>query len=79
MKANDEEEEDKKLKLIGEKLRQLRISKGYGSYDFFAWEHRIPRMQYLKMEQGKNYTMKSLFRVLKALDITFEEFFKGIK
>lgn len=75
----DWQEEDIKLKMMGEKLRRLRIAKGYGSYDFFAWEHQIPRMQYLKMEQGKNYTMKSLFRVLKALDITSEEFFKGIQ
>ena len=74
-----EEKEDKKLKMMGKKLRLLRLAKGYGSYDFFAWEHDIPRMQYLNMEQGKNYTMKSLFRVLEALDVTPEEFFKGIK
>lgn len=75
----EDEDGDLKLRLMGEKLRRLRLGKGYGSYDFFAWEHQIPRMQYLKMEQGKNYTMKSLFRVLKALDITSEEFFKDIK
>ena len=75
----EEDDGDRKLRLMGEKLRRLRLEKGYGSYDFFAWEHQIPRMQYLKMEQGKNHTMKSLFRVLKALDITPEEFFKDIK
>lgn len=70
---------DKRIKAIGKRLRQLRVEKGYSSYDFFAWEHKIPRMQYLNMEQGKNFTMKSLIRVLDAHEISLEEFFKGLK
>ena len=69
-------ETDPRLIQYGEKLRNIRISKGYSSYEFFAWEHKISRIQYYKMEKGSNFTMKSLLRVLDALEITPEEFFK---
>jgi hypothetical protein len=67
---------DPRLIQYGEKLRQIRISKGYSSYEFFAWENKISRIQYYKMEKGSNFTMKSLLRVLDALEITPQEFFK---
>lgn len=64
---------------VGQRLREIRIEKGYTSYDHFAWEHKISRKQYLNMEQGKNFTMASLLRVLDAHGITLEDFFKGLK
>lgn len=70
---------DQRIEAIGKRLRELRIEKGYRSYDFFAWENKIPRMQYLNMEQGKNFTLKSLLRVLDIHKISLEEFFKGFK
>jgi len=70
--------EQKYLKKIGKKLRELRIENGYSSYDFFAWEHDIPKTTYLNMEHGKNFTMVSLIRVLQIHGISFEEFFKNL-
>jgi hypothetical protein len=70
---------DPRIKQIGEKIKALRIEKGYSSYEFFAWEHKISRVQYYKMEAGTNITLKSLLRVIDAHGITLEEFFKGIK
>ena len=68
-----------RMKAAGEKLRKLRIEKGYSGYDFFAWEHGLSPRQYLNMEQGKNFTMASLIKVLDIHGLTFEEFFKGLK
>jgi hypothetical protein len=70
---------DKRIKAVGKRLRELRIENGYTSYDFFAWENKIPRMQYLNMEQGKNFTLKSLLRVLDIHEMSLEDFFKGLK
>lgn len=63
---------------ISKKLRILREDAGYGSYEFFAWEHKIPRVQYWRMEKGTNFTIKSLLRVLDAHEITLKDFFKDI-
>lgn len=68
----------KRLKKIGKKLRELRIEKGYSSYDFFAWENKMPKTTYLNMEQGKNFTMTSLMKVLDIHGVSLEEFFKNL-
>jgi hypothetical protein len=68
--------EEKKMKAIGKTLRELRIEKGYGGYDHFAWENKLSRSSYFKMEQGKSFTLISLMRVLEIHEITLEEFFK---
>jgi len=70
--------EEETLKAIGEKLKSLRINKGYTSYEKFAWDNDINRIQYYRMEKGANVTIKSLKKALDALDISLEEFFKGM-
>lgn len=70
---------DKRIVQIARKIRKLRIEEGYGSYEFFAWEHKIPRIQYWRMEKGTNFTIASLLRVLDAHNITLQEFFKDIE
>lgn len=70
---------DKRIIEIGQKLKSLRLAKGYTSYEVFAWDNEIPRIQYWRMEKGTNFTIASLLRVLDAHNITLEEFFKDIK
>lgn len=66
------------LLAIGEKLKKIRIEKGYSSYEKFAWDNDINRIQYYRMEKGANITIKSLLKALNALGLTLEEFFKGL-
>lgn len=66
---------DNRILKIGLFLKKLRIEKGYVSSEFFAWEHKIPRVQYWRMEKGNNFTITSLLRVLDAHNMTLEEFF----
>jgi transcriptional regulator with XRE-family HTH domain len=71
--------EDALLKL-GERIRELRIQKGYTSYEYFAYEHEISRAQFGRYERGEDLRFSSLVRVLNAFDITLEEFFsKGFE
>ncbi len=69
---------DERIVKIAERVRQLRKEKGYVSYDYFAWENKIPRVQYWRMEKGTNFTVKNLLRILDAHDMTLKEFFDGI-
>ncbi len=75
MKASQKKEE-LLLKIVGEKLKELRIKKGFTSYEEFAWSHDLDRKQYWRMENGANMTLKSLLKILSIHQISFEEFFK---
>ena len=70
---------DPRILRISEKLERLRIEKGFTSYENFAIEYGISRMQYWRMEKGTNFTFESLLKILDAHKITLEEFFKGIE
>lgn len=69
---------DPRILKISRKLEKLRIEKGYTSYENFAIEHGISRMQYWRMEKGTNFTFESLLKILDAHGIGLEEFFKDL-
>ena len=64
---------------IGERIKSLRINPGYKSYEVFAWENNMSRIQYWKMEKGTNCTLKSLYKVLKVHNLTYKEFFDSLE
>lgn len=69
--------DEEALKDIGERLRKLRIQRGYSSYETFAIEHDLSRMQYWRLEKGTtNMTIKTLKRVLDLHGISLKEFFQ---
>lgn len=63
---------------IGSKLKKLRVNAGYKSYEVFAWDNKISRIQYWKMEKGTNFTLKSLKRVLDIHDMRIDTFFNSL-
>ena len=63
------------LKIIGKRLRKIRIEKGYTNYEQFAFTHELPRAQYGRYEQGQDLRLSSLIKVLKAMDVSLAEFF----
>jgi transcriptional regulator with XRE-family HTH domain len=68
--------EEKELKKIGKKLKKLRIKKGFSSYEKFAVEYELSRMQYWRIEEGKtNLTIRSLVTILNIHKISMERFF----
>ncbi len=65
-------------KEIGFRLKELRIRKGYSSYENFALEYDLSRMQYWRIEKGlANLTMRSLITLLNIHEISIEEFFRS--
>ena len=65
------------IKKVADKIRQLRIDSNYSSYETFAFDNEINRVQYWRVESGKNITLKTFFKILSIHNITPEEFFKG--
>ncbi len=70
---------EKRLSRIGDKLRELRKAAGYKSYENFAFDNELNRVQYGRMEQGANVTLVSLLKVLDIHKLSLEDFFKGLK
>jgi len=69
---------ESKIKAISNKLKELRISKGYTSYETFAFENELNRVQYWRIESGQNITLKTLIKVLQIHEKSLEEFFKDL-
>jgi transcriptional regulator with XRE-family HTH domain len=68
-------EEEKLLRLMGKRIRELRIAKGYTSQESFAYDANIPRAQYGRYEAGSNITILSLSKIIQFHKISLEEFF----
>ncbi len=66
---------EEKLKKLGKRLKELRIAKGYSSYEYFAYEHNISRAQYGRYEKGEDLRFSTLVKVISAFGMTMAEFF----
>ena len=66
------------IERIASKLKRLRLQKGYTSYETFAYDHELPRVQYWRMEIGTNFTIKNLLKILDIHQISIEEFFSDL-
>lgn len=69
---------DLKINQISKKLKEIRLSKGYTSYETFAFENDLNRVQYWRIESGSNITLKTLIKVLDIHKISLEDFFKDL-
>jgi hypothetical protein len=79
MAESSKKEIDKRILKIAAKLKKMRIEKGYTSYENFAWDNDLGRIQYWRLEKGTNFTMQSLLKVIDVHKVSLEDFFKGIK
>ena len=60
---------------LAKRIKEIRIGKGYASHEIFAYEKNIPRAQYGRYERGENMRFDSLMKLIKAFDMSIEEFF----
>jgi len=67
-------EKDELLRLAN-RIKALRLRAGHHHYEKFALGHGVARAQYRGYELGANITYSSLLRVMRALDVSPEEFF----
>lgn len=63
---------------VGKRIKAIRNEQGL-SQEKLALKADIDRTYLAGAEQGKrNISLKSLEKIVNALDVSFEEFFKGI-
>ena len=70
---------EKRLIKIGSKLKDLRIAKGYTSYENFAMEFDLDRKYYWSIEKGRNISLEYLFKLLEIHKIELKDFFSDLK
>jgi len=75
---NNQEYIDLRIAKIANKIKELRIKKGYTSHETFAWENELNRVQYWRIEKGSNITLKTLITILNIHDISLSDFFSDI-
>lgn len=79
MKKNEENQEFPELDLISNRLKEIRKEKGYSNYEHIAFELGMSRSAYWRLENGANFNLKTLIKVLRLLNVSMEDFFKEIK
>lgn len=63
------------LEKLAKRIKELRIAKGYSSYEYFAYEHNISRAQYGRYEKGEDLRFSTLAKIINAFGITMKDFF----
>ena len=63
------------IEKVAQKIKLLRKKKGFSSFEAFANEYDLDRVQYWRVESGSNITLKTFFRILEIHSITPKDFF----
>lgn len=61
---------------IGKRIEELRKQKGF-TQEELAEKAGFHRSYFWDVEQGRNVSIKTLYKIAKALGITLSDFFKG--
>lgn len=78
MKKPVENPKEPEFEVIATRLKQLRKQKGYSNYEHIAFELGMSRSAYWRLETGVNFELKTLIKICRLLNISLEDFFKGI-
>lgn len=73
--ANKDEGKTIELNKLAKRLKYFRLKRGYTNYEKFAFSNDISRTQYGRYEKGQDIRYSTLLKLLKALDVSVEEFF----
>jgi hypothetical protein len=67
------------LIIVGIRLADLRVKKGYSTIKEFVQRYDLPEIQYWRIEKGKaNITFKSLVKILSIHNVSLQDFFCSV-
>lgn len=69
------EKEKEILQKIGKQLKIMRKNAGFTSHENFAFELEISSRYYWDVENGRNFSILYLLKILSHYQITIQEFF----
>ncbi|MBL4585691.1 MAG: helix-turn-helix transcriptional regulator [Flavobacteriales bacterium] len=70
-----DEEKARLIQLLAARIKSIRLKSGHTNYENFAFDNEIGRAQYGRYERGTDIRFTSLVKVVKAFNMTLEEFF----
>lgn len=70
---------DSRHYLVGKKIKQMRIDAGYTSYEDFAFDNKLSRIHYWRIEKGTNFSFEYLLRILDIHKVDVDVFFNDIR
>lgn len=74
--SNEKKADNVFIQKLSKRIKQLRIDKGYSSYEYFAYDHGFSRSQYGRYEKGEDLRVSSLIKLIEAFEMTPSEFFQ---
>jgi transcriptional regulator with XRE-family HTH domain len=74
--ATKDEYTQKQLENLGKRIKQLRKEKGITNYEHLAFMSNTSRSMISRFEGGSDLRFSTLLKVIKALGVSVEEFFK---
>lgn len=63
------------LKKLGNRLKEIRLSKGHKSAEAGAFSFEVNRVQYARYEAGKNIQYLTLIDLLDKMGVSVSDFF----
>lgn len=78
MKDSSKKDNIQELDVIALRLKELRKAKGYSNYEHIAFALEMSRSAYWRLETGANFELKTLIKICRLLEVSLEDFFKGI-
>ena len=75
IKRGTQKKKPAEMQRLGQRIKILRIARGYNSAEAFALDHDISRTHYGRWERGSNITYINLIKLTRAFGISLEEFF----
>jgi len=73
--AEHDEFSKEMLEKLSNRIKSIRKEKGHSNYENFAFTHGFNHVQYGRYERGSDLRFTSLVRIVKAFDMTLQEFF----
>jgi transcriptional regulator with XRE-family HTH domain len=67
------------MRIIGKRIKELRIENGFTSYENFAFEHDLSARYYWGVENGRNISIKYLLKLLDIFSIDIKVFFLSLE
>jgi transcriptional regulator with XRE-family HTH domain len=73
--AKTTKKKSKEVLLLANRIKQLRLAKGYTSQETFAYDNDYTLSYYSRLERGEDIRFTSLVKVCKALGVDMKTFF----
>ena len=74
----DDVQNERHLREVGARIKELRLQAGYSSHESFANDKGFSRKQYWRLESGYDFKMSTLLRLAQAHGLSLSKMLEGL-